>query len=184
MPAGRLTDVQENDNAAFLPGDAESTQVLERLAAFQSPDQFPALVVYTGDGGLTPDDLRAELEATPRGARHYVTGPAGYTAESADAFAGIDGKLLDTSAAVVVVILLLTYRSPVLWLLPVASAAVALRCAQAAVCLAEIGPAVAIGVLLDTIVVRAVLVTALDLDLASVMWWPSRLWRGEQQAAT
>ncbi len=39
--------------------------------------------------------------------------------------------------------------------------------------LAENGLAVAIGVLLDTIVVRAVLVTALNLDLGSVMWWPS-----------
>jgi RND superfamily putative drug exporter len=42
---------------------------------------------------------------------------------------------------------------------------------------AEIGMAVALGVLLDTIVVRAVLVTALNLDLGRWMWWPSRLWR-------
>ena len=42
--------------------------------------------------------------------------------------------------------------------------------------LAEIGVAVALGVLLDTIVVRAVLVTALTLDLGRVMWWPSASW--------
>jgi RND superfamily putative drug exporter len=35
--------------------------------------------------------------------------------------------------------------------------------------------AVALGVLLDTIVVRAVLVTALNLDVGPRMWWPSRL---------
>jgi RND superfamily putative drug exporter len=32
-------------------------------------------------------------------------------------------------------------------------------------------------VLLDTIVVRSVLVTALSLDLGRWMWWPSRLFR-------
>jgi RND superfamily putative drug exporter len=42
---------------------------------------------------------------------------------------------------------------------------------------AEIGFAVALGVLLDTLVVRSVLVTSLTLDLGSVMWWPSALWK-------
>jgi RND superfamily putative drug exporter len=41
--------------------------------------------------------------------------------------------------------------------------------------LAELGFAVAFGVLLDTIVVRAVLVTALNLDVGRHMWWPSTL---------
>jgi len=39
----------------------------------------------------------------------------------------------------------------------------------------EIGVAVALGVLLDTIVVRSVLVTALTMDLGRRIWWPSRL---------
>jgi RND superfamily putative drug exporter len=43
------------------------------------------------------------------------------------------------------------------------------------VAFAEIGIAVALGVLLDTMVVRSVLVTALNLDLGSRIWWPSRL---------
>jgi putative drug exporter of the RND superfamily len=39
----------------------------------------------------------------------------------------------------------------------------------------QVGTAVALGVLLDTFIVRSVLVTALNLDLDSVIWWPSRL---------
>jgi RND superfamily putative drug exporter len=43
------------------------------------------------------------------------------------------------------------------------------------VILTEIGFTVALGVLLDTLVVRSVLVTALTLDIGRHMWWPSRL---------
>jgi len=41
--------------------------------------------------------------------------------------------------------------------------------------LTQLGIAVALGVLLDTLVVRSVLVTALTLDVGRWMWWPSKL---------
>ena len=47
---------------------------------------------------------------------------------------------------------------------------------------AQIGFTVAFGVLLDTIVVRSVLVTALTLDVGHRMWWPDRLSRGAHAA--
>ncbi len=49
---------------------------------------------------------------------------------------------------------------------------------------AEIGFAVAVGVLLDTIVVRSVLVTSLTLDIGRHIWWPSALAHPERSSVT
>ena len=43
------------------------------------------------------------------------------------------------------------------------------------VALTQVGITVAFGVLLDTFVVRSVLVPALAFDLGERMWWPSSL---------
>jgi RND superfamily putative drug exporter len=48
--------------------------------------------------------------------------------------------------------------------------------------LVEIGVTVAIGVLLDTIVVRSLLVPAMTYDIGPAVWWPSRLARQEEPA--
>ena len=50
-----------------------------------------------------------------------------------EAFEGIDGALLFAALGVVILILLFTYRSPVLWILPIFSAVVALFCSQAVI---------------------------------------------------
>jgi len=53
----KLTSVQDNDIASWLPGDAESTKVIERSQAFSNPDDIPGVVLYVRDGGTTPADL-------------------------------------------------------------------------------------------------------------------------------
>lgn len=79
------------------------------------------------------EQLRAVATDGDPGLKVYVTGPAGTAADSSEAFAGIDSTLLYGTVAVVVLILLLTYRSPTLWVLPVISAGVALTSAQAVI---------------------------------------------------
>jgi RND superfamily putative drug exporter len=55
--ASKLTSVVDNDVASWLPGDAESTKVIERSKSFSDPDAIPAVVLYVRDGGTTPADL-------------------------------------------------------------------------------------------------------------------------------
>ena len=91
------------------------------------------------DGWLLAVDVVNDMRATAvdgaDGMTTHVAGPAGNAADNGEAFDGIDGTLFFAALAVVVVILLLTYRSPALWLLPVISAVVALMSAQAVIAL-------------------------------------------------
>ncbi|MET0812784.1 MAG: MMPL family transporter, partial [Microbacterium sp.] len=48
--------------------------------------------------------------------------------------------------------------------------------------LAQIAFIVAFGVLLDTFVVRSLLVPALSYDIGRAIWWPSKLWRHDANA--
>ncbi|KNX37210.1 MMPL family transporter [Luteipulveratus halotolerans] len=83
------------------------------------PDQVAALkkIGDTGSNGMAV----------------HVGGPVGFGADQAEAFGDIDGTLLFATLGVVIVILVLTYRSPVLWILPLFSAVVALMTAQAVI---------------------------------------------------
>ena len=65
------------------------------------------------------EDIRAiAAKGAPAGLTSYVTGPEGFQADLAGVFAGADFKLLISTVIVVALLLLITYRSPVLWLIP------------------------------------------------------------------
>jgi RND superfamily putative drug exporter len=84
------------------------------------------------NGAIAPvGSLRAIARAGANDLTTHVTGPLGYAADNAKVFKGITSTLLYVALAVVIVILLISYRSPVLWLLPVISSVVALTTAQA-----------------------------------------------------
>jgi hypothetical protein len=69
--------------------------------------------------------LRNIASARANGLATHIAGPLGSAADSASSFKGIDGTLLAATLIVVIVLLLITYRSPALWLLPVMSAGIA-----------------------------------------------------------
>ncbi|WP_037681365.1 MMPL family transporter [Streptomyces griseus] len=185
MLAGKLGDAEQNDNSAWLPGNAESTAVVERAQKLMPADSMPAIVVYDRAGGITDADLakaQADAKAFQRidnvagrpqgpvtsqdgkaiqtivqvhkdksgweglgkvvdamtdvgkkdadGLGFHVAGPVGYGADSVKAFGG-GGALTTITALVVVAILLITYRSPLLPLLPLITVGVALMAAEA-----------------------------------------------------
>src|SRR5215472_12598501 len=187
--SSKLTGAEKNDASAWLPADAESTKVLDVQSQFQSPNIFPAVIVYQRTSGLTAadrakatadarkfatvhgvipgrivgpvpsadgkaiqtivqvnlgkegwnnaakaaDSIRAITRSDAKGLTSHITGPLGNAADNSKIFKGIDSTLLYSTLAVVIVILLITYRSPALWLLPVISSGVALITAQAVI---------------------------------------------------
>ncbi|ETK34787.1 MMPL family transporter [Microbispora sp. ATCC PTA-5024] len=69
----------------------------------------------------TVTTIRAEArDGLPAGAKAEVTGPAGFSVDLAAVFDGANLTLLAVTASVVALLLLLTYRSPWLWLVPLA----------------------------------------------------------------
>src|SRR5258708_6989161 len=83
------------------------------------------------EAGKAADAIRGVAQANAQGLAVHIAGPLGTAADSAKAFKGVNGTPLFATLAIVIVLLLITYRSPVLWLLPVISAAVALTSAEA-----------------------------------------------------
>ncbi|WP_169747722.1 MMPL family transporter [Demequina subtropica] len=202
---GKLSEVQENDSAAFLPSSAESTEAAAAHAEFAPTDSVPTLlaveggasdvatvqsfvdgvlsvplegdpegrtlgdVTLTGPQGQGPtaipsedgdailvsfavdadvfdemageesigqlyvDELRTAWSEADTGLTGYVTGPGGLVADLVEAFGGIDGILLLVALGVVLVILLIVYRSPVLPFLVLATSMLALTGAIIAV---------------------------------------------------
>jgi RND superfamily putative drug exporter len=64
------------------------------------------------------DEIRALAADGLDGVRTYLTGPEGFEVDIAAVFDGADFTLLLTTVIVVAVLLLITYRSPWLWLVP------------------------------------------------------------------
>jgi putative drug exporter of the RND superfamily len=89
------------------------------------------------DGSAITNDVkqirRAVAAHVPTGLAVKVSGPAGIQADVTNVFTGIDTTLLFATIGVVALILLLTYRSPVLWLVPLISVGVGSQLANALV---------------------------------------------------
>ena len=93
-----------------------------------SDDGTTALVVVpleTVDDVTEQADRAAQLRETanadlPDGLEALLTGPEGFAVDVAAVFKGADFTLLLTTVLVVAVLLLITYRSPWLWLVPLA----------------------------------------------------------------
>jgi len=96
---GRLSEVQKNDNASFLPKSAESTEVSRLATKFTSTDSLPYFVVIERPDGLKPADTAAVqkyiagIPSLPFEVKGYTFGPY-LAAPPAAAVPSKDGKAL------------------------------------------------------------------------------------------
>jgi len=96
---GRLSEVQKNDNASFLPKTAESTEVNTLAAKFSSTSTLPYFVVIERPAGLRPTDAAAVkkfiagIPSLPFEIKGYSMGPY-LAAPPAAAIPSADGKAL------------------------------------------------------------------------------------------
>jgi len=110
---------------AANPPVTGSRQVLVRV----SPDRTTALVVVNlnprGNGTLLKSSVSTiDSRMAPLPARRLtvnVTGPAGFSRDAVNVFASINGTLLLATGALVFVLLILIYRSPIFWVIPLFS---------------------------------------------------------------
>jgi RND superfamily putative drug exporter len=182
---GKFTEAEKNNSASFLPGDAESTKVLDITERLNDGEKAPTVIVYRRESGLTAADKRAiaadieKLDAisarfdntspwgnpegpdatTPfqlsedgtaalignqltgtgeaedlidpveayreavtrseNGLVVKVTGPSGVAADAVKVFENINGTLLAAAFTLVIVLLILIYRSPFFWFFPI-----------------------------------------------------------------
>lgn len=195
---GKLSTVQENDAAVFLPASSESTRAdqyhrqfipdpavpglfvvggissdadvavvrefateVAAVALHEDPQgrtvgdvlAGPPVVVRSGDGKavlvnflipsatygervgedtvgqLVAASIKETWAAQDNGLDGYLTGAVGFVSDLVAAFAGIDGVLLLVALTAVLIILVIVYRSPVLPVLVLSTAMIALTAA-------------------------------------------------------
>lgn len=90
--AGKLGEVATNDQAAFLPQNAESTQVIDAQKAFQQDETLPAILVWTASDEGAEVSGRQRAEATR--ALESLDGAEGVAGRPSPALASEDGLAL------------------------------------------------------------------------------------------
>lgn len=119
-PGQRITAFPSQDGKAILATVPLDGNALSKVLSNDEP-VLPAVV----------EALREDLAplAKANNLTSYVTGPGGLLGDLFRAFGSIDSSLLLTTLGVVALILIVVYRSPILWIIPLLSALFALSTA-------------------------------------------------------
>jgi RND superfamily putative drug exporter len=123
------SDLSAAKGLATQLGDRDDVESVSPVIPSADGDavEIVATLTTAADTGDAVDAIRTDVQdALPAGVSGYVTGPAGFTADLTEAFAGIDGLLLGVALAAVFVILIIVYRSPLLPILVLGTATFAL----------------------------------------------------------
>ena len=115
-----VTAFPSQDGKAILVNIPLNGESISELLPNEKP-VLPAVV----------DALREDIApiAKAQGLTPYVTGPGGLLGDLFEAFGTLDSTLLLTTLGVVAIILIVVYRSPVLWIIPLLTSLFALSTA-------------------------------------------------------
>jgi RND superfamily putative drug exporter len=113
----------ESDRAAFARYAADGEQVSPVLPSADGKALMLVVPLSSEDGvGDKVEEIRKVAAANaPPGLDAEVGGPAGSLIDQIAVFDSLDSTLMIATAIVVAALLLITYRSPVLWLFPLLS---------------------------------------------------------------
>lgn len=123
------SDLSAAKDLATQLGDRDDVESVSPVIPSADGDavEIVATLTTAADTGDAVEAIRTDVQdALPAGVSGSVTGPAGFTADLTEAFAGIDGLLLGVALAAVFVILIIVYRSPLLPILVLGTATFAL----------------------------------------------------------
>ncbi len=127
---GGPLDGRQNEFVGLLRDIETSLGVGQRIGAVSSAtlsdDGTTFVATFDGFAPAGSDaivelvgDVRAIVDASAaEDLRVSVTGAAGFTADTEEVFGAVNSRLLAATAGLVFLLLILTYRSPVFWILP------------------------------------------------------------------
>lgn len=123
---GSVLTPEEASGIATLGDELTALNGASIVGPFSSDDEIAQAIQVTAPVGGDTDDERAFVEEVRGIVAAYeidgvvaqVTGGAAFGADIAAAFDGADLTLLLVTIGIVAVLLILTYRSPILWLIP------------------------------------------------------------------
>src|SRR5690625_2704598 len=131
LDSAHLAALLEAVDAAEVPGVYEMLPLWllpeEAIGTFFSEDETAALIPLTFEQGLDTKEIKAGLDEIYELTQDdvvtlHVTGPAGIAVDTSDLFSRADLVLLFSTVGIILVLLIVTYRSPLLALIPLLAA--------------------------------------------------------------
>ncbi|TLF94930.1 MMPL family transporter [Nocardia cyriacigeorgica] len=133
--ASAVLVVSRSDGAALTEADLSAAREAASRAGAGEPGAVRVITSPDGAAAIAEVPVSAELSGfaltdeidrlrtvsttgLPESLNLQVTGGPAFGADIADSFSGANATLLAVTAAVVAILLIVTYRSPVLWLIP------------------------------------------------------------------
>ncbi|WP_066070957.1 MMPL family transporter [Neobacillus soli] len=128
----KLVEILEKISSEKIKGIAQIIPIAslppQAVASFFSDDKTTAIIPLTFDASFETKEIKGSLKQIRKIAANssdltlYVTGPAGIATDSLDLFSRADVVLILSTVGLILILLIVIYRSPLLALIPLLAA--------------------------------------------------------------